>query len=237
MKGILGRKIAMSQVFTVEGKIVPVTVIEVQPNVVTDVKTTPKVGYTALQIAVEEKRAKLATNPEIGHYKRANTTPKRFSREIREMTGFKLGDVIDCNIFAPGDFVDVSAISKGKGFAGVIKRHNYSRGPMGHGSGFHRGIGSMGAIAPNRIFKGKKMPGRMGHEKVTVQNLEVVHIDLDKNAILVKGSIPGPKKQFVIIKQAIKNKKSKTPLNLVNMPSVTAKATNVNLDVNEASAT
>ncbi|WP_215825744.1 50S ribosomal protein L3 [Spiroplasma endosymbiont of 'Nebria riversi'] len=216
MKGILGRKIAMSQVFTVEGKIIPVTVIEAQPNVVTDVKTAEKNGYTSLQLAVEDKRSNLVNKPLIGHFKRAKTTPKRFSKEIREMSGFNMGDIINCDIFTPGELVDVRAISKGKGFAGVIKRHNYSRGPMAHGSGFHREIGSMGAIAPNRIFKGKKMPGRMGHQQVTMQNLQVIHIDVAKNALLVKGSIPGPKKQFVVITEAIKGLKTKTPPNLVN---------------------
>lgn len=215
MKGILGRKIAMSQVFTTDGKIIPVTVVEVQPNVVLDVKTIEKNGYTALQLAVEDRRANLVNKPETGQFQKVNVSVKSYVKEIRDMSGYNVGDIIKADIFVNGEFVDVSAISKGKGFAGVIKRHNYSRGPMAHGSGFHREIGSMGAIAPSRIFKGKKMPGRMGHKKVTMQNLQVVAIDVQRNAILIKGSIPGSKKQFVVIKQAIKSTNSVKPFNLV----------------------
>ncbi|AGM25811.1 50S ribosomal protein L3 [Spiroplasma syrphidicola EA-1] len=204
MKGILGRKIGMTQVFTTEGKLIPVTVVEVQPNSVLQVLTTEKHGYEALQLAVEDKKVNLVSKPDQGQFKKANTTPKRFVKEIRDMTGYKIGDTIKADIFTAGEFVDVTGTSKGKGFAGSIKRHNYSRGPMGHGSGYHRGVGSMGPIAPNRIFKSKKMPGHMGAEKVTIQNLEIIAIDTAKNAILVKGSIPGPKKQLVVVKESIK---------------------------------
>lgn len=231
MKGILGRKIGMTQVFAQDGKLVPVTVIETQPNVVLQVRTAEKEGYNALQIAVEDKRVNLVNKPELGQFKKVNTAPKRFVKEIRDMSGFNPGDTVKADIFNAGEFVDVTSISKGKGFAGVIKRHNYSRGPMGHGSGFHRGIGSMGAIAPNRIFKAKKMPGRMGHEQVTIQNLEVISCDVEKNVILIKGSVPGPKKQFVVIKNAIKGLKPKTAFNLLTRNTV--QEVKPNLAVNE----
>ncbi|AGM24780.1 50S ribosomal protein L3 [Spiroplasma chrysopicola] len=215
MKGILGRKIGMTQVFTTEGKLIPVTVVEVQPNSVLQVLTTEKHGYEALQLAVEDKKVNLVSKPDQGQFKKANTTPKRFVKEIRDMTGYKIGDTIKADIFTAGEFVDVTGTSKGKGFAGSIKRHNYSRGPMGHGSGYHRGVGSMGPIAPNRIFKSKKMPGHMGAEKVTIQNLEIIAIDTAKNAILVKGSIPGPKKQLVVVKESIKGLVPSQPTTLI----------------------
>ncbi|AHF60726.1 50S ribosomal protein L3 [Spiroplasma mirum ATCC 29335] len=215
MKGILGRKIGMTQVFATGGRLVPVTVVEVQPNVVLQVLTKEKQGYDALQLAVEDKRVNLVSKPDQGQFKKANTTPKRFVKEIRNMNGYYAGDIIKADIFTAGEFVDVTGISKGKGFTGSIKRHNYSRGPMGHGSGYHRGVGSMGAIAPNRILKSKKMPGHMGAEQVTIQNLEIIAIDVEKNALLVKGSIPGPKKQFVIVKEAIKGLTPNTPTELL----------------------
>ncbi|WP_425380283.1 50S ribosomal protein L3 [Spiroplasma endosymbiont of Stenodema calcarata] len=204
MKGILGRKIGMTQIFATDGRLIPVTVVEVQPNVVLQVLTKEKNGYQALQLAVEDKRINLVSKPNQGQFKKANTTPKRFVKEIRNMDGYNSGDIIKADIFTAGEFVDVTGTSKGKGFTGSIKRHNYSRGPMGHGSGYHRGVGSMGAIAPNRILKSKKMSGHMGTEQVTIQNLEVIAIDTVKNALLVKGSIPGPKKQFVVVKETIK---------------------------------
>ncbi|WP_338954839.1 50S ribosomal protein L3 [Spiroplasma endosymbiont of Polydrusus cervinus] len=215
MKGILGRKIGMTQIFATDGRLIPVTVVEVQPNVVLQMLTKEKNGYQALQLAVEDKRVNLVSKPDQGQFKKANTTPKRFVKEIRNMDGYNSGDIIKVDIFTAGEFVDVTGTSKGKGFTGSIKRHNYSRGPMGHGSGYHRGVGSMGPIAPNRILKSKKMPGHMGTEKVTIQNLEVIAIDTEKNALLVKGSIPGPKKQFVVIKETIKGLTPNAPIELI----------------------
>lgn len=202
MKGILGRKVEMTQVFTANGKLVPVTVVEIQPNTILQVKTLETNGYVATQLGVFDKRENLVNKPELGQFKKANSVPKRFVKEIRNMEGFEAGTIISASdIFKTGQYVDVTGISKGKGFAGAIKRHNYSRGPMAHGSGYHRGIGSMGAII-NRIFKSKKMAGHMGHVKRTVQNLEVIAID--NNIMLVKGSIPGPNKGFVTIKANVK---------------------------------
>jgi large subunit ribosomal protein L3 len=207
MKGILGCKLGMTQVFANDGKLLPVTAIEVLPNTVLQVKTREKDGYVATQLGVKDKRTNLVNKPATGHFKQANSEPKRFVKEIRGMEGFEKGVQITASqIFAAGELVDVTGTSKGKGFQGSIVRHNYSRGPMGHGSGYHRGVGSMGAII-NRIFKSKKMPGHMGHDQRTIQNLEVVLVDDSKNLILVKGSIPGPKKQLVAIKQNAKGSK------------------------------
>ena len=207
MKGILGRKIGMTQVFAKNGKLTPVTVIEVEPNVVSQIKTVATDGYDAIQLAAVEKREKLANKPEIGHLKKANTTPKRFLKEIIgvNVSDYSLGQVIKADLFEEGEMVDVTGTSKGKGFQGVIKRHNQSRGPMGHGSQYHRGVGSMGTLLPMRVIPGKKMPGHMGGEQVTVQNLEIVQIDLENNVILVKGNVPGPKKSLVLIKASVKH--------------------------------
>ena len=207
MKGILGRKIGMTQVFAKNGKLTPVTVIEVEPNVVSQIKTVATDGYDAIQLAAVEKREKLANKPEIGHLKKTNTTPKRFLKEIRgvNVSDYSLGQVIKADLFEEGEMVDVTGTSKGKGFQGVIKRHNQSRGPMGHGSQYHRGVGSMGTLLPMRVIPGKKMPGHMGGEQVTVQNLEIVQIDLENNVILVKGNVPGPKKSLVLIKASVKH--------------------------------
>ena len=207
MKGILGRKIGMTQVFAKNGKLTPVTVIEVEPNAVSQIKTVATDGYDAIQLAAVEKREKLANKPEIGHLKKANTTPKRFLKEIRgvNVSDYSLGQVIKADLFEEGEMVDVTGTSKGKGFQGVIKRHNQSRGPMGHGSQYHRGVGSMGTLLPMRVIPGKKMPGHMGGEQVTVQNLEIVQIDLENNVILVKGNVPGPKKSLVLVKTSIKH--------------------------------
>ena len=207
MKGILGRKIGMTQVFARNGKLTPVTVIEVEPNVVSQIKTVATDGYDAIQLAAVEKREKLANKPEMGHLKKANTTPKRFLKEIRGVDGsnYSLGQELKADVFTEGEMVDVTGTSKGKGFQGVIKRHNQSRGPMGHGSQYHRGVGSMGTLLPMRVLPGKKMPGHMGAEQGTVQNLEIVQIDLENNVILVKGNVPGPKKSLVLIKTAVKN--------------------------------
>ena len=207
MKGILGRKIGITQVFAKNGKLTPVTVIEVEPNVVSQIKTVATDGYDAIQLAAVEKREKLANKPEIGHLKKANTTPKRFLKEIRgvNVSDYSLGQVIKADLFEEGEMVDVTGTSKGKGFQGVIKRHNQSRGPMGHGSQYHRGVSSMGTLLPMRVIPGKKMPGHMGGEQVTVQNLEIVQIDLENNVILVKGNVPGPKKSLVLIKASVKH--------------------------------
>ena len=206
-KGILGRKIGMTQVFAKNGKLVPVTVISVEPNVVSQIKTLETDGYEAIQLAFETKREKLANKPELGHLKKANTSPKRFLKEIRgvDVNNYTLGQEIKADIFTEGELVDVTGVSKGKGYQGVIKRFNQSRGPMGHGSQYHRGVGSLGTMRPKRVLKGKGLPGHMGAETVTVQNLEVVMVDLENNVILVKGNVPGPKKSLVIIRSAIKN--------------------------------
>ena len=206
-KGILGRKIGMTQVFAKNGKLTPVTVIAVEPNYVSQIKTTETDGYNAIQLAAFDKREKLSNKPELGHLKKANVTPKRFVKEIRnvDVSAYTLGQEVKADIFTVGEMVDVSGVSKGKGFQGVIKRHNQSRGPMGHGSQYHRGVGSLGTMLPMHVLKGKKLPGHMGHKLITVQNLEIVEIDLDNNIILVKGNVPGPKKSLVIIKSAVKH--------------------------------
>ena len=219
MKGILGKKIGMTQVFTKEGKLIPVTVIEVEPNVVTQIKTVEKDGYDAIQLGAQTIREKLSNKPELGHVKKANTTPKRFLREIRgvNVNDYKLGQTIGVDIFEAGEIVDVTGTSKGKGFQGVIKRHNQSRGPMGHGSQYHRGVGSLGTMLPMHVLKGKKMPGQMGNVQRTVQNLEVVSIDTENSVILVKGNVPGPKKSLVMIRTAVKKPTvKKEAANLVN---------------------
>lgn len=207
MKGILGRKIGMTQVFTKSGNLIPVTVIEVEPNVVTQIKTKENDGYEAIQVGFDTKREKLATKASAGITTKAGTTPKRFFREFRgvDINNYSLGQEIKADIFTEGEMIDVTGTTKGKGFQGVIKRHNQSRGPMGHGSHYHRKPGSMGTMRPMRVFKGKALPGHMGVDTVTIQNLMVVAVDVANNCILVKGNVPGPKKGLVIIKTAIKN--------------------------------
>lgn len=206
-KGILGRKIGMTQVFTKSGKLVPVTVVEVEPNVVTQIKTLENDGYEAIQLGFDTKREKLATKASAGHTSKANTTPKRFFKEIKgvDINNYSLGQEISVDIFEAGEVVDVTGTTKGHGFQGVIKRHNQSRGPMGHGSHYHRKPGSMGTLRPMRVFKGKKLPGHMGVLTVTIQNLEIIAVDKENNVILVKGNIPGPKKSLVVIKTSVKN--------------------------------
>ena len=205
-KGILGRKLGMTQVFTKDGKLIPVTVVEVEPNVVTQIKTVETDGYEAIQLGFDTKREKLSNKAEKGHVSKANTAPKRFFKEIRgvDVSKYQLGQELTVEVFEEGEMVDVSGISKGKGFQGVIKRYNQSRGPMGHGSQYHRGVGSLGTMRPMRVFKGKKLPGHMGHVSVTMQNLEVVAVMPEENVILIKGNVPGPKKSLVIIKSAVK---------------------------------
>ncbi len=207
MKGILGRKIGMTQVFTKSGKLIPVTVISVEPNVVTQIKTKENDGYEAIQLGFETKREKLATKASIGHTNKANTTPKRFFKEIRgvDVNNYSLGQEIKVDIFEAGEVVDVTGVTKGHGFQGVIKRHGQNRGPMGHGSHYHRRPGSMGTMRPMRVFKGKNLPGHMGVETVTIQNLTIVAVDTENNVILVSGNVPGAKKSLVTIRTSVKN--------------------------------
>lgn len=206
MKGILGKKLGMTQVFTAEGNVIPVTVIEAGPCVVLQKKDLENDGYEAVQLGFADKKEKNANKPEAGHAKKANTAPKRYVREIRgvDLASVEVGQEVKADVFAEGEFVDVTGISKGKGFQGVIKRWGQSRGPMSHGSRYHRRPGSMGSIQANRVPKGKRLPGHMGHDTVTIQKLEIVKVDTERNVLLVKGSIPGPKKGFVQIKETVK---------------------------------
>jgi large subunit ribosomal protein L3 len=205
-KGILGRKVGMTQVFDENGKMIPVTVISAEPNVVLQKKTVETDGYESVQLGFMEKRANLVNKPLAGHFAKTETTPKRYIKEMRlsGMKEYEPGQEVKINIFAAGDYVDVTGTSKGKGYAGVIKRHNQHRGFMTHGSKYHRGVGSMGIIAPNHIRKGKNMPGRMGHETVTIQNLQVVKVDEARNIILIKGNVPGANKSLIEVRTAIK---------------------------------
>lgn len=206
-KGILGKKVGMTQVFTENGELIPVTVIEATPNVVLQVKTVETDGYEAVQVGYQDKREVLSNKPAKGHVAKANTTPKRFIKEFNnvELGEYEVGQEIKVDVFQAGDIVDVTGTTKGKGFQGVIKRHGQSRGPMTHGSRFHRRPGSMGAASyPARVFKGKRLAGRMGGDRVTIQNLEIVRVDTDKNVILVKGNVPGAKKSLIEIKTAVK---------------------------------
>ena len=205
-KGILGTKIGMTQIFNEAGNLIPVTVVSCEPNVVLQKKTIENDGYEAVQLGFKDKRVKLANKPELGHFAKSNSNPKRYLREVsgKELYNFEVGQEIRVNIFAEGETVDVTGTSKGKGFQGSIKRHNQSRGPMSHGSHYHRAPGSMGSIDPNHVRKGKKLPGHMGVETVTVQNLEVVKVDLERNLLLIKGSVPGPRKGLVFVKRGVK---------------------------------
>ena len=212
MKGILGRKVGMTQVFTKDGKLIPVTVVSVEPNTVMQVKTVEKDGYSAIQLGVVEKKEKNATKASIGHAKKASTTPKRFLKEIRNIDReYTLGEVLSADLFEVGEVVDVTGTSKGKGFQGTIKRWGQSRGPMGHGSHYHRGPGSLGTMLPKRVLKGKRLPGHMGSETITIQNLEIIEVNASENYILVSGNIPGAKNSLVLIKSAIKNTKKASP--------------------------
>ncbi len=216
MKGILGRKVGMTQVFTTEGKLIPVTVVSVEPNTVMQVKTVETDGYNAIQLGVVDKKEKNASRASVGHAKKANTTPKRFLKEIRDCEGYQVGDKVSADVFEVGDIVDVTGTSKGKGFAGTIKRHGQSRGPMAHGSHYHRGPGSLGTMLPKRVLKGKKLPGHMGNETVTVQNLEIIEVNPAENYILVSGNVPGAKNALVLIKNAIKNTVKKNPKEIIS---------------------
>ena len=206
-KAILATKIGMTQIFAEDGSLVPVTVLEAGPCVVLQVKTDENDGYEAVKVGFGSKRETLINKPMMGMFQKAGTTPKRFVREFRldDAANFAVGDEIKAETFAAGDKIDVSAISKGKGFQGAIKRLGQHRGPMAHGSKFHRHRGSNGACSdPSRVYKGKGMPGQMGGKKVTVQNLEIVRVDAEDNLILVKGAVPGPRKALVTIKDAVK---------------------------------
>ena len=216
MKGILGRKVGMTQVFTTEGKLIPVTVVSVEPNTVMQVKTVETDGYNAIQLGVVDKKEKNASRASVGHAKKANTTPKRFLKEIRDCEGYQVGDKVSADVFEVGDIVDVTGTSKGKGFAGTIKRHGQSRGPMAHGSHYHRGPGSLGTMLPKRVLKGKKLPGHMGNVTVTVQNLEIIEVNPAENYILVSGNVPGAKNTLVLIKSAIKNTVKKNPKEIIS---------------------
>lgn len=238
-KGILGRKLGMTQVFSKDGKLIPVTVVEVEPNVVTQIKTAETDGYEAIQLAFDTKREKLSNKAEKGHLAKANTAPKRFLKEIRgvDISKYELGQELSVEVFEEGEMVDVTGISKGKGFQGVIKRYNQSRGPMGHGSQYHRGVGSLGTMRPMRVFKGKKLPGHMGHVTITMQNLEVVAVMPEENVILIKGNVPGAKKSLVIIKSAVKKPNvKKEKVGLVNYEANKPEALEqAESEINEAS--
>ncbi|HZK42976.1 MAG TPA: 50S ribosomal protein L3 [Syntrophomonadaceae bacterium] len=205
-KAIMGIKVGMTQIFTEEGEAIPVTVVEAGPCVVLQKKKVETDGYNAIQVGFYNLKEKLANKPTKGHFKKANVEPLRYIREFRvnNVDDYEIGQEISAEIFQEGDVIDVVGTSKGKGFTGVVKRHNFSKGYMSHGSRFHRGPGSLGAKGPARIFKGKKLPGRMGGERVTVQCLKVVKVYSDRNIILIKGAIPGPKKGLVIIKDSVK---------------------------------
>lgn len=209
MKGILGKKLGMTQIFTAEGIVVPVTVVEAGPNIVTQVKTVEKDGYNAIQVGFEDAKEKSLNKPQKGHLAAANVLKKHLKEfRVDAVEEFTVGQEIKADLFAAGEKIDVTGTSKGKGFQGPIKRHGQSRGPESHGSRYHRRPGSMGACSfPGRVFKNKKLAGHMGSVKVTVQNLEVVRVDADKNLILVKGAIPGPKGSMVTIKEAVKSSK------------------------------
>ena len=206
-KAILATKVGMTQIFNEDGVLTPVTVLQAGPCVVTQVKTMDNDGYEAIQVGFGEIREKLVNKPVTGQFKKAGVEVKRFLREFRfeNSTEYTVGQEIKADIFAAGDKIDATATSKGKGFQGAIKRHGQSRGPMGHGSKFHRHAGSNGACSdPSKVFKGKKMPGQMGHVTITTQNLEIVKVDVENNLILVKGCVPGPKKSMVEIRESVK---------------------------------
>ena len=222
-KAILATKVGMTQIFNADGQLVPVTVLEAGPCVVTQIKTVDNDGYSAVQVGFADKKLRVTSKDDAGkkeirnrhglnkaqagHFAKAGVEGKRFVREFKfeNAADYNLADVIKADIFAEGDKVDATAISKGKGFQGAIKRHGQSRGPMAHGSKFHRHAGSNGACSsPSKVFKGKKMPGHMGSKKITIQNLEIVRVDAEKNLLLVKGAVPGPKKSLVTIKETVK---------------------------------
>ncbi len=206
-KALIARKIGMTQIFVEDGSLVPVTVLQAGPCTVTQVKTVDNDGYSAIQVGFEDKKEKHTTKPEQGHFEKAGVSFKRFVKEFRleNAEEFVVGQEITASVFEAGDKIDVSGTSKGKGYQGAIKRHNFSRGPMAHGSKYHRHAGSMGmASFPGKVFRGNKLPGHMGAEATTIQNLEIVRVDAEQNLILVKGAVPGPKKSIVTVRDAVK---------------------------------
>ena len=208
-KGLIGKKLGMTQIFDEQGKVIPVTVIEAGPCVVAQVKTVETDGYNAIQLGFGDVKESKINKPEKGHFAKSKLTPKKHLREFRldSVENINVGDELKADTFAAGDQLDIQGTSKGKGFQGVIKRHGQSRGPMGHGSMYHRRPGSMGPTStPGRVFKGKKLPGHMGSQTITIQNLEVGRGDLDKNVILVKGSVPGAKGAILKLKTSVKSK-------------------------------
>ena len=208
-KGLIGKKLGMTQIFDEQGKVIPVTVIEAGPCVVAQVKTVETDGYNAIQLGFGDEKESKINKPEKGHFAKSKLTPKKHLREFRldSVENINVGDELKADTFTAGDQLDIQGTSKGKGFQGVIKRHGQSRGPMGHGSMYHRRPGSMGPTStPGRVFKGKKLPGHMGSQTITIQNLEVVRVDLDKNVILVKGSVPGAKGAILKLKTSVKSK-------------------------------
>ena len=234
MKGILGRKVGMTEIFTKEGKVIPVTVIEVEKNTVMQVKTVENDGYNAIQLGVCDKKEKNATKASIGHAKKANTNPKRFLKEIRDYEGsYNLGDTIDASLFAAGEVVDVTGTSKGHGTQGVIKRHGQKSGPSAHGSRYHRRPGSMGTMRPMRVLPGKALPGHMGCETVTIQNLVVVEANPAENYILVSGNVPGAKQSLVLIKSAAKNERKAENNELVSYETVVDSVANDDTEAKE----
>jgi len=208
MKGILGTKVGMTQLYSEDGRIVPVTVLHAGPCYVIQKKTVESDGYNALQLGFGERREAKASKPEKGHFAKTDVKPLRYLREFRVENAdeYQVGQEIKADVFEPGESIDVTGTSKGKGFAGSIKRHNFQRGPMGHGSKSHRRVGSGGAKGPARVFKGTKRPGRMGGVRTTVQNLEVVRVDTEKNLLIVKGAVPGPKGSLLVVKSSVKAK-------------------------------
>lgn len=207
MKGILGKKLGMTQVFAADGTAVPVTVIQAGPCVVLQKKDQDNDGYESIQIGFDDKKESRATKPELGHAKKANAAPKRYIKEIRGVNvgEFEVGQELKADLFTEGEYVDVTGTSKGKGFAGAIKRWGQSRGPLSHGSKYHRGVGSMAVIRTgNRVPKGKRMPGHMGSETITIQKLQVIKVDAERNVLLVKGSIPGANNSYVSVKSTVK---------------------------------
>ena len=209
-KAILARKLGMTQIFDQNGKLIPVTVVEAGPNTVIQKKTVENDGYDAVQVGFVDIKESRANKPQLGHFSKAGVSPKKYLKELRLENAAELnvGDEIKADVFAEGDSVDVTGVSKGKGFAGTIKRWGQGRGPTSHGSKYHRGPGSMsGASFPGRVMKGKRLPGRMGGKKVTVQNLRVVKVDAERNLILVKGGVPGPKNGLLIIKNTVKGRR------------------------------
>jgi len=210
-KGILGKKIGMTQIFDESGHAVPVTVIEAGPCVVVQKRTVERDGYTALQLGFGEVPEKRVNKPMRGHFKAAGVKPVRYLREVRvregeEFANLEVGSEIKADVFSAGEYVDVIGVTKGKGFAGTIKRHNFKRGPMSHGSMYHRRVGSLGPQGPQRVIPGRRMPGRMGGERRTIQGLKVVRVDADRNLILVRGSVPGPRGSLVLIRETVKHK-------------------------------